>query len=190
MTTRNKNPQKPPVSARVELVPLATLACLLEPRFLRQPNANAYFIPPMMLTRSNHSVAIEDPIKCLQPSIPSTSIRRYPVLNSIIRRLGNSLFALIVEPDQPLVLNCGVKQMVQFLIDCHRLTSSASYLSTSSLAAESTTYPPPQTQTSAHRHPAQNTPSSSSANSCHPAPGSPACNALRAIHPSFRRPGR
>jgi hypothetical protein len=58
----------------------------------------------------------------------------YPILHAVIMRLSNSIIALVFESDQPLVLNCGVKQMVQLLIDCHEPTSSASFLITSATA--------------------------------------------------------
>jgi len=114
----------------------------------------------MMLTRRNLSVAIEDPVKHLGAlhtfhidQAPSrntpVALATYlpakqpnnPILDAVIMRLGNSLLTLVFEPDQPLVLNCGVKQMVQFLIDCHELTSSASFLSTSSTARNQRVHP-------------------------------------------------
>jgi hypothetical protein len=114
----------------------------------------------MMMSRRNLSIAREDPIEYLAafdsvyihqaPSrnapvassahLPAKQANN-PILDAVIMRLGNSLLTLVFEPDQPLVLNCGVKQMVQFLIDCHELTSSASFLSTSSTARNQRVHP-------------------------------------------------
>jgi len=43
----------------------------------------------------------------------------FAVLNSVIMRFCDPLIALVFELDQPLTIDCGVKQMVQFLIYCH-----------------------------------------------------------------------
>src|SRR5580658_207992 len=63
-------------------------------------------------------------------------------------------------------------------------------ISTSSAAAQSDSYPPPRTQTSAHPHQARSTLSSSSASSCRRDRESLVCNAPRGIHRATPRPVR
>jgi hypothetical protein len=107
----------------------------------------------MMLARRNFSVALEDPVKHLA-AFPSFYIHQAPsrnapvassahlpakqannpILHAVIMRLSNLIIALVFESDQRLVHNCGVKQIVQLLIDCHELTSSVSFLITSATA--------------------------------------------------------
>jgi hypothetical protein len=155
------------------------------PRFpslclLRRFHANKHLIPAVVLTRQHLSVSAETSIKHFavfhiryidqSPSRDTAAASSshlpaeqayYPILNAVVMGLCDALVTVVLEPDQLLILNCSMKQVIQFWIDSHSIHFIISPRRTSSAAAESAMYLPARIQTSAHPHPARNMLSSS-----------------------------
>jgi hypothetical protein len=109
-----------------------------------------------------------------------------PFLNAIVMRLDYSLFVLVSESNQTLVVDRVVQQPVQLTINCH-ITHR---FSTSSPSAVSATHPRARTQTSVRPRLARSTLSWSSASSCRRDRGSPAYSAPHAIRRACAPPAR